>query len=172
LGSSRYALAPGDDSFRVDEDGTEHAVSNQHAPRTMVSDLAKALHREVEKGREMEARLQEVADALFRLASLDFSDPPTTYNDGSVLDGVIGCVAMLSEELQAHLDARARFESELEERVKLRTAELVEASRVKSRFLANMSHEIRTPLNGVTGMLELMLDTQLTAEQQAYLNLI
>ena len=47
-----------------------------------------------------------------------------------------------------------------------------ENAKAKSLFLANMSHEIRTPLNGILGFLELLKTTELTPEQQDYINTV
>jgi signal transduction histidine kinase/CheY-like chemotaxis protein len=64
-----------------------------------------------------------------------------------------------SENTDIHEVQRARDEAE-------------RANRAKSRFLAMTSHEIRTPLNGIIGMGKLLADTELTPEQQNYVDAI
>lgn len=73
-----------------------------------------------------------------------------------------------SEELQA-LNNELQGQKEQEGAAR---EEAEKANQAKSIFLATMSHEIRTPLNGVLGMVSLLHETVLNAEQTEYIETI
>jgi signal transduction histidine kinase len=73
--------------------------------------------------------------------------------------------AALAAELKAVAAGRDAREAELREA----RAQAEAASRAKGEFLATISHEIRTPMNGVLGMLRILRETPLSAEQRDYL---
>jgi signal transduction histidine kinase/ActR/RegA family two-component response regulator len=58
------------------------------------------------------------------------------------------------------------------EALKVAKLEAEAANRAKSLLLANMSHEIRTPMTGVLGFADLLASTQLTQEQEDYVETI
>ncbi|NBB14153.1 response regulator [Caulobacter sp. SLTY] len=81
-------------------------------------------------------------------------------------------IGALAQALKAARDQASQVMDELEERVRVRTAELERANQEKSRFLANMSHELRTPLNGVVAVSETLAREQTTARGRELAELI
>ncbi len=74
---------------------------------------------------------------------------------------------ILNNQLRADIDQALILEAEL----KQATDEANKSNEIQSQFLSNMSHELRTPINGITGMNQLLLDTELTDEQVEYVGL-
>ena len=63
------------------------------------------------------------------------------------------------------------FGRDITERKRYQDA-LERASRDKTTFISTISHELRTPLNGIVGLSRILLDTNLTTEQEKYLKTI
>jgi two-component system aerobic respiration control sensor histidine kinase ArcB len=63
------------------------------------------------------------------------------------------------------------FGRDITERKRYQEA-LERASRDKTTFISTISHELRTPLNGIVGLSRILLDTELTPEQEKYLKTI
>jgi signal transduction histidine kinase len=130
--------------------------------------------------------IHKLKDGAHRIAQRDFSKE-VDIQSGDEFEELGRAFNYASEQIDIYQKKgeRARkallaARSNLEETVKTRTAELLEAKKLadsannaKSEFLANMSHELRTPLNHIIGFTEMVVDKDvgdLNKQQEEFLN--
>jgi two-component system sensor histidine kinase/response regulator len=122
-------------------------------PKELASAFFADEQKVIRSGEPLLNRDEEATDACGNKIYLLTSKVPLHNHDGRIT-GIAGVGRDITQRKEVEAEMRKAQES----------AE--SANRAKSEFLTNMSHEIRTPMNGVIGMAELVLDTDVTAEQR------
>ncbi|MFI5342548.1 MAG: GAF domain-containing protein, partial [Candidatus Methylomirabilales bacterium] len=113
-------------------------------------------------------------DRLLGILNSHATKPGWTFTENhlALLSSFADQAAIAIENARLY-DTIRHHATELEARVRQRTAELEEALRFRVEFLGKMSHELRTPLNFVIGFSELLqqkIAGPLTTKQATYVD--
>lgn len=134
-------------------------------PRATLSGLSGGDHRLNVRALDRVGHVGESASALQLVVALPWYRQPMFLVLSSSVGVLILCLLLIAAG-----NYRRRGEMVLELQKSRREAE--QALETKGRFLANMSHEIRTPMNGIIGLTEVLLESEMPAEQRRTLEVV
>jgi PAS domain S-box-containing protein len=153
--------------YRTDDEGHFTIVSPSvrdilgYEPSEVLGKLVQDFYYQPEEPFNLAGELRRVGELRNREIQLRHQDgQPVTVliNSRITASGTEGIARDVTEIRQIQDDLRlAKEEAEA-------------ALAAKTQFLANMSHELRTPMNGIIGMIDLLHQTGLSAEQADYVD--
>jgi signal transduction histidine kinase/CheY-like chemotaxis protein len=114
--------------------------------------------------------IRSVLDVPFTHGTLAVNSQLPNAFDETDIDILVEITNTLDEGFRRRQDLQRLDESASLARDLAMRAE--SANIAKSHFLANISHEIRTPMNGIIGMVDFLLETELTPLQREYFKIV
>jgi PAS domain S-box-containing protein len=142
------------------------------AMETLQEELAKETQAGVDMKRSRTLEMQEIGkDNAYRWSEITMSFIRNTEGQPVHILGVTRDIAGRKRAEEALRETNCRLQEAITRATRM-AAQADNANVAKSEFLANMSHEIRTPMNGVIGMIGLLLDTDLDADQRRYAEIV
>ncbi|WP_087023739.1 PAS domain-containing sensor histidine kinase [Thaumasiovibrio subtropicus] len=143
-----YLSTPSVETHRINKTSLFDIISGQHPRESLKSLLASEV-----AFSEFECQLSQDDDSRwFELSGKPFYDKDGQFQG---FRGTAKDITSRRQHLQELTEAR-------------RQADL--ANKAKSQFLAMMSHEIRTPLNAVMGLMDTLVESGLSNEQESWVN--
>lgn len=128
-------------------------------------------YREILRERNQDKFLKDFIKNNYRLNNYELAEESSF---GTIKYSIINIIGIIENNELKYAWATSKNITELKEiNQELREAKnkAEESDALKTAFLANISHEINTPLNGILGFADLLLDADISADQQTeYIN--